>query len=58
MTRHDTGDEACMNAAAGKYDAEGQSAVFAAGHEGDTQIYNLQLTTDKTGQGRECVLFW
>ncbi len=48
VTRADTGEFAVMNAAAAQYDAEAQRLVVAAGHDAHCQLYQLQMTTDKT----------
>ncbi len=50
VTRRDTGEFAVMNLAGTRYDQERQAVVVAVGHDEKTQLYELQLTTDKKGE--------
>jgi len=47
VTRFDTGGFAVMCLAVSKYNESDQTATLAVGHNGECQLYKLQMTTDK-----------
>ncbi len=52
VTRHDTGEFAVMNLTASSFQPEQQRLSLAVGHNHNCQLYQLQLTTDKTSEWR------